>query len=126
MTNIYYVYRYKTDRKGARYTPSHTLQAAYPEWAGLVTIVDEKIVTNTPLWKRSGWIECDDTIAAEVITEITDNGVWAMMKILTSAEAIGYLQAYTDYPESPVGTFELSPETTEGEVIAPAVTLTIV
>ena len=109
MTNIYYVYRYTTDRKWNRYTPSHTLQSAYPEWDWLATIVDERIQTNIPLWKRLGWVECDTSVIWDVATEIKDNGIWAMMKWISNAEALAYMQYYTDYPEVESGKFELTP-----------------
>ena len=127
MTNIYYIYRYATDNKWNRYSPSYVLQSAYPEWENLYTFHEEKIQTNIPLWKRLGWIEADESIATDVATEIQDNGIGALMKHITPAEAIAYMQYYTDYLESPAGTFEIVPESTDettGETV-PATYLTI-
>lgn len=115
MTKVFYVYRYQTDRKGNRYTPSYTLSEAYPEWDNTATIVDERIQTNIPLGKRLGWIECDDAIAAEVVTEVQDNGIGAMMKYITNDEAVAYMQGYTDYTEVEPRKFELQAAETAEE-----------
>lgn len=109
MTKIFYVYRYWTDQHWSKYTPSHTLQSSYPEWNWLYTINDEKIQTNIEIGKRLWWVECDLSIVNDVATEIQQNWLWAMMKYITNDEAVAYMQAYTNYPESPARTFELSP-----------------
>jgi len=114
MTYIFFVYRYTTDRGWSRYSPSYLLQSSYPEWDGLQTIVDNKIETKIPLWKRLGWIEADDTIALDVENEIKDNGIWANMKYITNDEAVLYMQGYTNYPETTPRTFELTPANLDG------------
>lgn len=128
MTNIYFVYRYQTDRQGNRYTPYHTLQGAYPEWGDAATIIVEKISTSQSMGKRLGWVEVDDTVLSptDIEAEVKNFGIAAMMNHITNDEAVAYMQNYTDYPEVEPRKFELQAEyTDEDGNTVPAEYLTI-
>jgi len=125
MTKIFFVYRYRTDRKGNRYTPSHEFGNSYPEWEWKATIVDEKISTNIPLWKRLGWVECDDEMGLTVQDELINFWKYGWLIYITPAEAIQYMKAYTDYPEVTPWVFEIAPAIEELWFESPQVLLDI-
>lgn len=116
MTKKFFTYRYRKDRKGNQYTPSYEWGDAYPEWAGLATIVDEQVQTSAPQGKRLGWIECDDTIAQEVEDELINYGKYGWLIYITPAEATLYMQVLTSHTEVEPGKFELVPAIPEWEI----------
>ena len=123
MTKIFYTYRYRTDRNGNQYTPSHEWGNSYPEWNKLATIVDEKVTSTN--WKRLGWIECDPTLVIEVTAELQNYWKYGWLIYITNYEALEYMKRLTDYVETTPWTFELTPETDLMWTFVPATYLVI-
>lgn len=137
MKKIYFMWRYVRDGKSwNRYSPDFKLEPTYPEFTWKYTIncipMEDHIKKNweLPMTGANLWyMDVNDDIYDTILEEINWFGVWVRVKVVSSAEAMQWMNYYTDYPineqTDTYTKYEISPESEDFGEVTPAIYLVI-